>query len=158
MSDDEAHPRPGSYASLERRVEAVEQSLAGVRTDVAVIQRDMAHQSELAVSHYRTVEAQNGEIKATVSGMQALIERALRDPYSVMPEQARTRDEWAAWRGTVDGKLDSIERRDVEQDTITADRRLRSVRLDWVIGLVAGVVTGIAAAILNLLTHVVNHG
>lgn len=100
-------PNDHKGTSLERRVEALERGQAKIQTDLALIQADVRHGSEIATMHYRTVEAQNTALKATVDKIDNFIDQAIRDPASVMPQQAALTAEWKAWREKVDVQLDN---------------------------------------------------
>ena len=125
MSDD---PRPGTYASLDRRVTALEMQMADVKT-------------QLAIGNERldAVKATSTATHEAVKHLEGLIQQAFRDPYSVMPRSASDeRDEWKAWRVSVDSIL-------------TADRTTKAeLRGVARVGVIALAVLGGLASVVNV--------
>jgi len=106
MTDD---ARPGSYASLDHRVTALETRMSGLETQVA-----------LATERLDVVKSMGSATHDAVKHLESIIQQALRDPYSVMPRAAvDERDEWKAWRATATAALEANAR------AIDAEREAR---------------------------------
>lgn len=94
MTDD---ARPGSYASLDRRVTALEARMGGLETQVA-----------LATERLDVVKSMGSATHDAVKHLESILQQAFHDPYSVMPKSAaEEREDWRAWRKAVDQALDA---------------------------------------------------
>jgi hypothetical protein len=88
-------PRPGSYASLDGRVRVLEQT-------VALMARDIQHNTEMVGARLHAIEVTTEATAAGVKRIDAFITQALVDPYSVSPRSKEDREDWEAWRKSVD--------------------------------------------------------
>ena len=130
MSED---PRPGTYASLEKRVGALEGAVAG-------IERDLRHQGELFSLRLDAIKATSEATKTAVHGIEDLIERALRGDDTVAPRAAEERKAWIEWRKTVEARLEAQE----EQDARFAGMKASSLAVLAILGGLASVVSVVA--------------
>lgn len=140
---DEVAPRPGSYASLERRIETIENRMATaesdsaeMKTSIALIQAEQKHQGELFAAQFRAIEAHGESTSRGLAAIETLIQNALRDPETVMSRaQIEERRQWLAWREKIDASIN---------DQIADNNYNRG---KWfIVGLILGSIPAIVAA------------
>lgn len=87
MSDETPTPRPGSAASLDRRVERLEAqqdqlqaSVNALATSVELVKVEQGHMKELMGAKFTTLETALGSMSAKFEQMVASLQQAMADP------------------------------------------------------------------------------
>ena len=154
MSDEA--PRPGSYASLERRVEALEGQVGNIVRDLAVIQSDVRHNAEMAGLHFKTLNAQGDSTKQAVDQLQTLISQAIRDPASVIPGQKEIVADWTQWRAQTDERLGKVEQQDDNAEAIAAYKAQNAGISAQRLSLIVGAASSLGGALIYAIVQVLH--